>query len=119
MTDLAKFAGFLFALLMAGPAFAAEKTITLKVDGMTCASCPYMVRKSLTKVDGVKAVAVSLQTKLAVVTYDDAKANVEALTSATFEAGFPSQVKPAGAAEPASVTMIPTVRGKTLPRGSN
>ena len=77
-------------------AFAAERTIALTVDGMTCASCPYIVKKSLTKVDGVKSVDVSLQARLAVVTFNDAKTNVAAMTDATFRAGFPSALKIAG-----------------------
>jgi len=75
----------------AAPALAGEQTATLKVKGMTCASCPYQVKRSLTGVDGVKAASVSLETKLATVTFDDTKTNVAALAAATAGAGFPSQ----------------------------
>jgi len=75
---------------MAMPAHAAERSVTLKVEGMTCAGCPYQVKRSLTKVEGVRSAEVSLETKRAVVTYDDAETNVAALTAATAEAGFPS-----------------------------
>lgn len=95
-------AGLVTLLFASTTVYAAEKTITLTVDGMTCASCPYMVKKSLTKVDGVKAVDVSLQTRLAVVTFDDAKTTIEAMTNATFEAGFPSEPKIAGMNVPSS-----------------
>ncbi len=44
------------------------------------------------RVDGVKAVDVSFEEKKAVVLYDDAKTNVEALTAATTNHGFPSSV---------------------------
>ncbi len=77
-------------LLTVTPAHAGDQTTTLKVEGMTCASCPYQVKKSLTGVEGVKAAEVSLETKLATVTYDDAKTDVPALTAATAGAGFPS-----------------------------
>jgi mercuric ion binding protein len=73
-------------------ALAAEQTVILSVKNMTCASCPYIVKQSLTRVDGVKAVNVSLEEKKAVVQYDDAKTNVEALTAATGNYGFPSSV---------------------------
>jgi mercuric ion binding protein len=76
----------------ASPALAADQTVTLKVDNMTCASCPYMVKTALKKVKGVSDIKVSLATKLAVVKFDDAKTNIEALTDATFEAGFPSKL---------------------------
>jgi mercuric ion binding protein len=38
-------------------------------------------------------VTVSLQQKTAVVTYDDSKTNVNALTAATTNAGYPSSPK--------------------------
>jgi mercuric ion binding protein len=71
---------------------AAEQTVTLAVKNMTCFSCPYIVKQSLTRVDGVKAVDVSLEEEKAVIQYDDAKTNVEALTAATTNHGFPSFV---------------------------
>jgi mercuric ion binding protein len=81
-------------LLSAGTAFAAEKTVTLKVDNMTCASCPVIVKGSLAKVDGVSAAKVSFEKKTATVTFDDAKTNVAALVAATTNAGYPSKVAP-------------------------
>jgi len=72
------------------PAHAAERSVTLKVEGMTCPACPYQVKRSLTKIPGVRAAEVSLETKQAAVTYDDAETNVAALTAATASAGFPS-----------------------------
>ena len=35
------------------PSLAAEKTITLAVENMYCADCPFIVRKSLEAVQGV------------------------------------------------------------------
>lgn len=83
-------AGLISILLGSTAAFATEQTVKLDVQGMTCASCPYQVQSALKKVDGVIIVDVSLQKALAVVTYDDAKADVAALTKATADAGFPS-----------------------------
>ena len=114
-----RFAALSAMLFAGGSAFAAEKTITLNVKGMTCASCPYMVKKSLTKVDGVKKVDVTLKTKLAVVTFDDAKTTVEAMTNATFEAGFPSELKAAGMNVPSSAKMAPKTGKSVQHRGSN
>jgi mercuric ion binding protein len=80
--------------LLASPsAFAAEKTITLAVQNMFCDACPLIVRKSLEGVPGVRKAAVSYKEKTAVVTYDDAKADVEALTATTTKAGYPSAPK--------------------------
>ena len=80
-------------LLAAPSAFAGEQTVTLEVSGMSCASCPYIVKQTLAGVDGVTAVEVSYAEKSAVVTYDDSKTEVAALTVATGDMGFPSRVK--------------------------
>lgn len=79
--------------LVTSIASAAPQTITLSVPGMTCAACPITVKKALTKVDGVQKVEVSYEQRSAVVTFDDAKTTVEALTKATENAGYPSSVK--------------------------
>lgn len=80
--------------LAASPAVAAEKTITLAVDNMYCDMCPITVKKSLTKVSGVKAAEVSFAQKTATVTFDDSKVNVAALVEATTKAGYPSKPAP-------------------------
>jgi len=80
--------------IMASPAvMAAERTITLAVNNMDCAACPSIVKGSLEAVPGVAKVAVSFKDKTATVIYDDAKANVNQLTSATTKAGYPSAPK--------------------------
>lgn len=71
---------------------AAERTVVLAVENMYCPSCPYIVKKSLARVPGVNAVDVSLEKETATVTYDETKTNVEQLTDATFDAGYPSEL---------------------------
>jgi len=80
------------AILINGHALAAQRSVTLAVDGMTCASCPYIVKQTLADVSGVNAVNVSFKEKKATVTFDDSKSNVAALTTATANVGFPSRV---------------------------
>jgi mercuric ion binding protein len=80
-------------LLASSSAFATERTITLAVKNIFCDACPLIVRKSLEAVPGVSKAAVSYKEKTAVVTYDDAKADVKALTAATTKAGYPSAPK--------------------------
>ncbi len=75
------------------PVLAAQKTVTLGVPGMTCGACPITVKKALTRVDGVILAKVDYDKKQAVVTFDDAKANVDQLTHATADAGYPSSIK--------------------------
>lgn len=79
--------------VFSAPAFAATKTVTLSVSNMTCAACPITVKKALSKVEGVQAADVSYEMKEAVVTYDDTKTNIEALTKAAEGAGYPSEPK--------------------------
>ncbi len=74
-------------------AAATDRTVTLTVDNMYCASCPYIVKQSLIAVPGVKDVSVSFRNKTAIVTFDSARTNVAALTDAAFEMGYPSEVK--------------------------
>ncbi len=82
-----------FGLLSSGAAWAGEKTATLDVEHMTCAVCPFTVRKSLEAVEGVQKVKVSFADKTAVVTFDDEKTDVSVLTAATTNAGFPSRLQ--------------------------
>ncbi|OLB69156.1 MAG: mercuric transport protein periplasmic component [Alphaproteobacteria bacterium 13_2_20CM_2_64_7] len=78
------------SVLASTTAVAADKTITLAVKNMYCAACPHTVKASLQAVAGVKAVTVSYKDKTAIVTYDDTRTDVTALTRATTEAGYPS-----------------------------
>lgn len=86
-------AAFTLCLLASSTAFGAEKTVTLVVKNMYCAACPHTVKASLQAVQGVSKVTVSYKDKTAVVTFDDAKTDVEALTTATTHAGYPSAPK--------------------------
>lgn len=83
-------AGMLMTLATA-PA-AAQRTVTLAVDNMSCASCPYIVEQSLERVDGVVDATVSFEEHTVVVRYDNAQTDVDALTHATGDAGYPSRV---------------------------
>lgn len=86
-------AAFVLGIIASSSAMAAEKTLTLAVKNMDCAACPSIVKGSLEAVPGVAKVAVSYKDKTATVIYDDAKADVSQLTSATTKAGYPSAPK--------------------------
>lgn len=86
----------LILLALSAPgAWAAPQTVTLDVPTMTCATCPLTVKAALSKVEGVIEAKLTWEPKEAVVTYDDARTDVKALTVATKNAGYPSTVKPA------------------------
>ena len=79
--------------LVSTVAFAAEKTVTLAVENMTCAACPHIVKGSLAAVPGVDNVVISFAEKTATVTYDDAKTAIPMLIRATTDVGYPSSPK--------------------------
>ena len=93
MNKLLVSTAFTLGLFASSAALAAEKTVTLAVKNMYCAACPHAVKASLEAVPGVTKVAVSYKDKTAIVTFDDAKTSVNALTTATTNAGYPSVPK--------------------------
>jgi mercuric ion binding protein len=89
------------ALAPAAPATQAAgqvqpQTVTLNVEHMTCSMCPITVRKALERVPGVIRAESGYENGgvgWARVTFDGSKTDVETLTEATFEAGYPSALK--------------------------
>jgi mercuric ion binding protein len=73
---------------------AREQTVVLNVTNANCELCAPIVKKSLARVPGVKAVEVKqadqMADPVATVTFDDAVTDVQALIAATTNAGYPS-----------------------------
>ena len=84
-------ATFAMSLALSAPAWAATKTVTLAVPGMTCPTCPITIKKALNKVSGVSKIDVRYEQKQVAVTFDDTKTDTKALVKATTDAGFPSE----------------------------
>lgn len=82
------------ATVSTAPAPAQEniRTVTLRVDGLWCPSCSYIVRQALMGTPGVVDAKVSMRAKSVVVTYDPSKTAVTALIAATTNYGFPSRM---------------------------
>jgi len=83
------------AVLLAGNFAAASddvRTVTFRVDKMTCAACPLTVRKAMNQVDGVKDVKVDFASKTAVVTYDRNRTTIAEIGGASTNVGFPVDV---------------------------
>jgi len=83
-------------LIASTTAWAGPKTVALSVPTMDCPVCPITIKQALTKVPGVARAEVSFEKRQATVTFDDAKTNVDALTRATANAGYPSMLIAAG-----------------------
>ncbi len=82
-------------LAAAGSAFAAERTVTLDVENVSCVTCAPIVKRTLSRVPGVSRVVVTEKsgTAVAAVTFDDQRVTAEALAVATTNVGFPSQLR--------------------------
>jgi mercuric ion binding protein len=50
-----------------------SQTINIKIEKMHCPLCTMMIKKAITKVDGVENVKVTLHNKMAQVKYDESK----------------------------------------------
>ncbi len=74
------------------PVIAAEQTVTMDIDKMTCALCPLTVRKAMERVDGVQDVEVDFDSKIATVTFDDSKTTASVVAQASTEVGYPATV---------------------------
>lgn len=69
------------------------KTVTLKIQGMHCASCPIMIDGRLEDdVAGVKSAQTSYAKQECVVEYDEAVVQPEKILNALDEIGYPSQL---------------------------
>lgn len=88
------FTALVVSTVLTSPVWAAPQTVVLSLPGMDCAACPITVKTALKKVEGVNEVDVSYKAKAATVTFDDAVTDVEALTAATANAGYPSTAQP-------------------------
>ncbi len=64
------------------------QTVSLPIEGMTCASCVTRVEKAIKTVEGVRSVAVNLATEKATLTLDPAIANAARISAAVEEAGY-------------------------------
>jgi len=64
------------------------ETLTLPVEGMTCASCVARVEKTLKKIDGVKTANVNLASEAVALSFNPAKASLEMLVKAVDRAGY-------------------------------
>jgi copper chaperone len=63
-------------------------TTTLKIQGMTCNHCVMRVQKALKAAAGVRDARVDLQKAEAVVSFDETKVDLDALSAAVVDAGY-------------------------------
>ncbi len=73
------------------------ETVTLDIEGMTCASCVGRVDNALEAVPGVIRVAVNLANETAQVEYAEGAVNLSDLLNAAKSAGYPAKPRDTGA----------------------
>ena len=71
-----------------------NQTLTLPVEGMTCASCVARVEKTLKKVEGVEIANVNLATENVTLSFDPSKADLATIAAAVEEAGYKLALPP-------------------------
>lgn len=71
-----------------GAVVAGSASVSLHVEGMTCASCKVAVRNALSKIEGVKDARVDVAKKSATVEYDPAKVTPQQLLDAVNRLGY-------------------------------
>ena len=86
---------FVIIALSSSAGIAGEQTIKLSVPGMSCASCPYIVKQAISSVDGIKTVEATMEDRSATVTFEDTLASVEVIQQATANVGYPATILPA------------------------
>lgn len=64
------------------------QTMTLPVEGMTCASCVARVEKTLKNVDGVEQASVNLATEAVTLSFDPLKTNLNTLARVVEDSGY-------------------------------
>ena len=97
MTRLSVTAAAVAIALSPLAAYAGEKTVILNVDNASCELCAPIVKKTLSRVEGVKSVQITEANAesgaVATVTFDDATADVPKLIAAATNAGYPARLQ--------------------------
>ncbi|MGQ0484544.1 MAG: heavy-metal-associated domain-containing protein [Hyphomicrobiales bacterium] len=83
---------FLFLLLFASTAAAAERTATFSVPGMTCSLCPITVKAAMSAVSGVKSAEADFDTKSATAVFEDTVVSAGTIADASANAGYPATI---------------------------
>ncbi len=64
------------------------RSVTIKIEGMTCATCVNTIEKSLYNTAGVESVSVNFATESAKISYDPSLTNIDGLYKVIKESGY-------------------------------
>lgn len=79
-------------------------SITIPVEGMTCASCTFTVRIAIKKLEGVIDAKVTLDPDQADVTYDASKVGPQQIVDAINKAGYKARLPKSNGEDTATTT---------------
>ena len=65
-----------------------HKQIQLTLEGITCAACGWLIEKQLSKVDGIKQVAVNVQERRALITWSELEIKLSQILSTLKRIGY-------------------------------
>ncbi len=65
-----------------------EKTITMPIEGMTCASCSQAIERKLSKMDGISKISVNLATEMAQIVYNPEKVRLSEIKQQITKLGY-------------------------------
>lgn len=68
------------------------KNIIIKIKGMGCQNCVNVVMESLSEIDGINKVNVSLEKELAEVEYDELKVNADKMIETIKELEYEASI---------------------------
>ena len=92
-----KFRIFMAALtvaLISQVAYADQQLLSMKIEGMYCAACPYIVGTAIKAVPGVTSASVSDETKIAKVMFENGETGVQEIAEAVRKIGYAVKVLP-------------------------
>ncbi len=75
------------------------KTVTLDVEGMSCAACQSHIEKALRDTEGVSDASVNLMTRTARIVYQPDVTRIDSLVEAVREAGYDASLPRGGSSE--------------------
>ncbi|WP_246226012.1 heavy-metal-associated domain-containing protein [Chelativorans xinjiangense] len=72
-------------------AAASERLQTFAFENMYCASCLFIVRGAMERVEGVRSVTIDFASQQVTVVYDPAVTTIEAIAAVPTQRGFPAR----------------------------
>ena len=84
---------FMFLFVMpCNTLLAEEQTAVFEVKGMTCGSCPFILKRTLRVIDGVTLVKVFYDKRQAVVVFENTVVDIQQFSEAIEKIGFSSRL---------------------------